>query len=219
MEIDIIVDNVLNKLGLDYIDSIGTKEPLLLGDLVYGLILTGTIKETSNLLNIGSSKLEHILHRHVKIILNKTTKEKWDYWLLKLVDLKRCPQCSRILCLSEFAISSNISLCKECDNTRSKEYRLTHLEECRVRSVLHYNNNKNIYYYRNANRRAMKVKATPSWVNLEKIKEMYLNCPKGYHVDHIVPLKGVLVCGLHVENNLQYLSVEDNKKKSNYFSV
>lgn len=66
-----------------------------------------------------------------------------------------------------------------------------------------------------ANRRAMKLKATPSWANLNKIKEIYLNCPKGYHVDHIIPLCGETVTGLHVENNLQYLKAEENIKKGN----
>lgn len=66
-------------------------------------------------------------------------------------------------------------------------------------------------------RRASKLKATPKWANLAKIQEIYINCPKGYHVDHIVPLKGLTVCGLHVEANLQYLPALDNIKKGNRF--
>ena len=68
---------------------------------------------------------------------------------------------------------------------------------------------------RQAKRRADKLNATPKWTNLKKIKEIYKYCPRGYHVDHIVPLKGVNVCGLHVENNLQYLTAQENISKGN----
>lgn len=68
---------------------------------------------------------------------------------------------------------------------------------------------------RQAKRRAEKLSATPKWANLEKIKEKYKNCPKGYHVDHYFPLQGENVCGLHVENNLQYLTAEQNISKGN----
>jgi hypothetical protein len=60
-----------------------------------------------------------------------------------------------------------------------------------------------------------KQKRTPPWANLELIKEIYRNCPEGYQVDHIVPLRGKTVSGLHVENNLQYLPKSDNTKKAN----
>lgn len=72
---------------------------------------------------------------------------------------------------------------------------------------------------RKAARRASKIKATPKWSNLDLIKEIYRNRPKGYHVDHILPLKGKLVCGLHVPNNLQYLPAIENIKKSNKYEV
>ena len=70
-----------------------------------------------------------------------------------------------------------------------------------------------------AKRRATKIMATPSWANLEKIKEIYKNCPEGYHVDHIYPLKSEYVCGLHVENNLQYLTAAENCGKGNKFEL
>ncbi len=43
-----------------------------------------------------------------------------------------------------------------------------------------------------------------------KIKEFYIKCPKGYHVDHIIPIsKG----GEHMLSNLQYLTASDNLQK------
>jgi len=64
-------------------------------------------------------------------------------------------------------------------------------------------------------RRASKLNAIVAWTNIEKIKEIYKNCPKGYHVDHIIPLQGKNVSGLHVENNLQYLTAKQNTSKGN----
>lgn len=64
-----------------------------------------------------------------------------------------------------------------------------------------------------------KRKQMPIWADEQKIKDIYANRPEGYHVDHIVPLQGELVSGLHVENNLQYLTPKQNLSKHNYYEV
>jgi len=68
-------------------------------------------------------------------------------------------------------------------------------------------------------------KATPVWLtpeHKEKIKKVYLRRDKKiektgdeYHVDHIVPLQGEKVCGLHVPWNLRVITAEANLKKNN----
>jgi hypothetical protein len=67
--------------------------------------------------------------------------------------------------------------------------------------------------------RAAKLSAIAPWADLDKIAEIYNNCPEGYHVDHIFPLQGENSCGLHVENNLQYLPAKDNLSKSNKLPI
>lgn len=73
-------------------------------------------------------------------------------------------------------------------------------------------------YYR---RKDIKDK-TPAWADKGLILEIYAKCPEGHEVDHIVPLRGLIdgrpVSGLHVQNNLQYLTREANRKKKNKIS-
>lgn len=61
-----------------------------------------------------------------------------------------------------------------------------------------------------------KVKrATPTWHETTLVNQFIAACPDGHHIDHIVPLKGKSVCGLHTLANLQYLPAQENLSKSN----
>lgn len=68
-----------------------------------------------------------------------------------------------------------------------------------------------------ANYRATKKSAMPQWVSVPEIKKVYKKCPKGLEVDHIIPIQGKNISGLHVPWNLQYLTREENAVKSNSF--
>lgn len=78
-----------------------------------------------------------------------------------------------------------------------------------------------------AKRRAKKLNATPSWLSEEDhwwIEEIYELASLRtrmtgikWVVDHIVPLQGRKVCGLHVPQNLQVITESENSKKGNKF--
>lgn len=66
--------------------------------------------------------------------------------------------------------------------------------------------------------RAKGLNAVPEWADLDRIKEVYESCPKGHHVDHIIPLNNPLICGLHIPENLQVLPFTDFIYKKNEFT-
>lgn len=78
-------------------------------------------------------------------------------------------------------------------------------------------------------RRAAKLQATPSWLTPEHHADMELCYQEAaalrlytgqeYHVDHIVPLLGVEVCGLHVPWNLRVILGADNLRKGNQLTA
>ena len=83
----------------------------------------------------------------------------------------------------------------------------------------HQKNKTHRVKYINAFRRGKLSNATPIWANKKEIRLFYKNCPPGFHVDHIIPLNGNIVSGLHVTNNLQYLPATENIKKGNKFCL
>jgi hypothetical protein len=75
-------------------------------------------------------------------------------------------------------------------------------------------------------RRTAKLKRTPAWADMDAIREFYAAARRMteatgvvYHVDHIIPLQGRLVSGLHVPNNLQIIPGTENSRKRNRFEV
>ena len=73
-----------------------------------------------------------------------------------------------------------------------------------------------------AKRHATKLQSIPAWSDPAKIEEFYytakmlgMHTGDPYHVDHIVPLRSPIVCGLHWEGNLQIMEGVDNLRKGN----
>jgi len=96
-----------------------------------------------------------------------------------------------------------------------------HAEKIRARVAEWKKKNPHLVVAQIAKRDADQLRATPKWADLTKIAEFYrqakLLSESGtkYHVDHIVPLRSKLVCGLHVEHNLRVTTAEENLRKRN----
>jgi 5-methylcytosine-specific restriction endonuclease McrA len=90
-------------------------------------------------------------------------------------------------------------------------------DECNPRKLKLTSEEK--YFYTRAKKNeawqrymAKRKNQTPKDADIFAMQQFYLNCPNGYEVDHIIPIsKG----GLHSIENLQYLTVSENRKKSN----
>ncbi|WP_137917065.1 hypothetical protein [Hydrogenophaga sp. 2FB] len=73
-------------------------------------------------------------------------------------------------------------------------------------------------------RKDAQQRATPSWANQKAIDEIYaqareITASTGtlHVVDHVVPLQGRKVCGLHVEHNLRVMTKAGNSSKGAKF--
>lgn len=116
---------------------------------------------------------------------------------------------------------------KTIRNKAAHEYHILNKEKVAIRHNSWRQNNKDKTRYNVAKYTSSKDKRTPKWLSIEDlwfIKEVYslavyrTECTgKQWQVDHIVPLRGGNVSGLHVPWNLQILSQSENAQKNNTF--
>jgi len=107
-------------------------------------------------------------------------------------------------------------------------YRSENREICKTRIKSWAERNPDRLRAKDARRRGNQLKAQPNWLSEEQKKQIddvytlardcELVSGEKYHVDHIVPLQGKTVCGLHVPWNLQVLPASLNIKKSNKYN-
>jgi 5-methylcytosine-specific restriction endonuclease McrA len=196
---------ICGTLGIDSTKSLRKSIRGLPGitysSLVNSLVDNNTIKEAASTLGYSAIAVSKVIAEFLQPLFpnNKTTfgggdNSSWKRKLLLVIQHKECCKCKTVYPFSQY--NKNVSandglhtLCRGCHISASST-RLAEID-----------------------------KRMPLWADIYAIDEFYRNCPKGYHVDHIIPLRGSNVSGLHIVNNLQYLLASENLIKSNKFTI
>ena len=217
-----LTEMVLDKLGVFY-DDIAKKKHGNCIEISYGYLIDTILMDkgsnaTYTLFPVGMQTFNRLIHKIFPVKLNGGN-ETWYHYILSYIGYKNCGTCSIPKLFGAFSNSPNnsklgiSSICKSCKNieqaggyvkyidSHKKSYS-KHSSEIKARQQL----------YRGE--RSLRV---PLWYDTQKkeIEEFYANCPAGYQVDHIIPLKGKLISGLHVIQNMQYLTDKENLSKGN----
>lgn len=116
---------------------------------------------------------------------------------------------------------------KETKIKNSHEWQKNNRERYREIAKRCYEKTKHKKFAWQALARAAKRNAVPKWINEElkqEIQKFYIEARSktketgiNYEVDHIVPLMGENVCGLHVPWNLRVITAHENRVKRNKF--
>mgnify|MGYP001097794352 FL=1 len=162
------------------------------------------------------------------------------------MDVKKCSKCKAEKPLTEFHNDRNRRdglnpRCIPCERVRRKARYLAHkdVESARAKNWSANNRERSRANARNwsynnpgarnaisAKRRAAKLERTVAWGCKESIDYIYNQSTAltkllgiEFVVDHVYPMQGKLVSGLHVEGNLQIIPAVLNSRKSNKYDI
>lgn len=150
--------------------------------------------------------------------------------------IKKCSKCKKHLSLSCFGKHSKTKdgfrcCCKICHVKENKTSAHKNIDKVNYRHRKWSKKNRGKVNANTAKYFASKLQRTPQWLTkeqLSEIKEYYIlaknlkwlnNSSGPFEVDHIIPLQGENVSGLHVPWNLRIVSRSENRSKSNNIDI
>ena len=156
--------------------------------------------------------------------------------------MKQCLDCLQTKVLSEFykadkRSDGRHSYCIQCFKLRNKnqpnrtkstkKYRDNNREKCRIASRLSKKKYPDTTNFGTMKRIAAKLNRTPKWLTkgdwieirwaYKIAKQLTKETGISYTVDHIIPLQGKEISGLHCPQNLQVIPARENESKGNKF--
>jgi hypothetical protein len=174
-------------------------------NLTFEIFVDILCRETYNLskdLGISAATVSRLMKEMFPDRISGNTGTKPHVHILQRAELKHCSRCNFVKSFENFR-----------KNKSNRQGLNTYCKVC------HLETTASTQAARQAEYKSSKIQRTVGWTETDKIKLFYSKCPKGYHVDHIIPLNGELVSGLHVLSNLQYLPAKENCSKSNTYSI
>lgn len=240
METKEIIEGICSHYNVKPTD-IGKKKWGSTPEFTYKDIINRIISERNTADAFPELNLATVTRLLYKVFPDKPKSDNWNIHLLGLVGMRKCVRCEEIQDLSDFYHSkaSGRYDCKQCTKLSTKHYKSENKEKvCEYRlnnkekSKEYYLNNKEkLREYRrgyylshqaefkaNNIRRYIRLhRATPVWADMDIMNKIYLKRKVGEHTDHIIPLQGKLVCGLHNQFNLRNIPIAENLTKGNKF--